>query len=227
MESQIRIDDWMQKLVRLLREAFGERLVFVGLQGSYARKEAGPNSDIDAVVILDRVTAEDLRTYANLLDQMPNRELACGFISGRRELECWERSDLFQLCQDTLPIVGDLDFAWARIRPRDVRRAIRIGACNLYHGAVHNLLHGRSMNQVAGLYKAAAFTLRALCFERTGRYPRERQALLEQLTGSERQILLDGIALRAVQDVGEFDALSQRLIDFSAALIRDYEEDAE
>ena len=54
---------WMDRLVKALKKQFGERLLFVGLQGSYARGEASDSSDIDAVVILDRAAMQDLQDY--------------------------------------------------------------------------------------------------------------------------------------------------------------------
>ena len=46
---------WMEAFIRRMRQAFGDRLAFVGLQGSRARGEATPKSDIDVVVVLDRL----------------------------------------------------------------------------------------------------------------------------------------------------------------------------
>ena len=42
--------------------------------------------DIDAVLILDEFTPEDLRRYRHMLDTLPEREKICGFVSGREEL---------------------------------------------------------------------------------------------------------------------------------------------
>ena len=82
-------------------ELFGPRIAFVGLQGSYNRGEATETSDIDMVVILDQVTPADLRAYSAMVDTLPNREKACGFIAGKREIRGWERPDLFQFYYDT------------------------------------------------------------------------------------------------------------------------------
>ena len=46
-------------------------------------------SDIDMVVILDQLSASDIHTYDAMLDTFC-RELICGFLSGRQELENWE-----------------------------------------------------------------------------------------------------------------------------------------
>lgn len=55
------------------------------------------------VVILDQLSASDIHTYDAMLDTLPCRELICGFLSGRQELENWEPSELFQFCRDTHP----------------------------------------------------------------------------------------------------------------------------
>ena len=45
------------------RELFGERLWFVGLQGSYGRGEATDTSDIDVVsLFLDTLNIDDLKS---------------------------------------------------------------------------------------------------------------------------------------------------------------------
>ena len=142
---------WMNRFTELLKETFGERIYFVGLQGSYGRGEATEASDIDAVVVLDKLTADDIKKYSGMLDILPNRELICGFLSGKDELMNWEPSDLFQFYYDTTPIVGTLDELLAKIDKAAVDRAIKIGACNIYHGCVHNMLYEKSDDIVRGL----------------------------------------------------------------------------
>ena len=105
----IEISLWMENFVQALEENFGNRVWFVGLQGSYGRGEATETSDVDVVVILDELSAQDIQTYNTMLDTLPNRELICGFVSGKQELLHWEPSDLFQFYHDTTPIKGSLD----------------------------------------------------------------------------------------------------------------------
>ena len=78
----IDIAAWMQDFLPALKETFENRVWFVGLQGSYGRGEATEASDIDPVVILDELTAADIRSYDAMLDALPHRELICGFLSG-------------------------------------------------------------------------------------------------------------------------------------------------
>lgn len=72
----------MNEFIQKLNEVFANRAWFVGLQGSYGRGEATESSDIDVVVILDELSAEDIQTYNDMLDTLPHRELICGFLSG-------------------------------------------------------------------------------------------------------------------------------------------------
>lgn len=90
----IEITEFIKKYMAALDQAFPDRVWFAGLQGSYGRGEATEASDIDMVVILDQLSASDIHTYDAMLDTLPCRELICGFLSGRQELENWEPSEL-------------------------------------------------------------------------------------------------------------------------------------
>jgi predicted nucleotidyltransferase len=218
------IDTWMQAHLEKLKSQFGARLQFVGLQGSYGRGEATENSDIDAVVILDRVEPADLQAYSALLDTLPHREQACGFISGRQELINWERSDLFQFYYDTTPLFGSIDFVLPQITQEDIRRAVRIGACNLYHACGHNIVHERDTRTLIGLYKTAAFTVQAVYTLQTGTYIKHKTELIPLLAPQEREILQTGIQLKQqpLLAESEFDRLSALLFTWAARLIAEY-----
>ena len=112
-----------------------------------------------------------------MLDRLPHRELICGFLSGKTEIMNWEPSDLFQFCHDTTPIIGSLDEIMAVIDESAVGRAIKIGACNIFHGCVHNMLHEKSDDILRGLYKSASFVVQAIVFKQTGRYMKQQEEL--------------------------------------------------
>lgn len=155
----IEITGWMKGFLQKLDNTFGKRVFFVGLQGSYGRGEATETSDIDVVVILDELTVTDLQTYSAMLDTLPHRELICGFLSGKDEIMNWEPSDLFQFCYDTTPIQGSLDEVLTLVDESAVNRAIKIGACNIFHGCVHNMLYEKSEDILRDLYKSASFVV--------------------------------------------------------------------
>ncbi len=183
------IHAWLETYMAALQNAFGERLWFVGLQGSYGRGEATGSSDIDMVVILDALNAEDIERYRAMLEPLEYRERICGFLSGRGELLRWEPSDLFQFCHDTTPLLGSLDTVIMNIGDEAVARAVRMGACNVYHGCVHNMVFGRKATTLRGLCKAATFAMRASVYRRTGLFCRELRQLNEYAAEDERAII--------------------------------------
>ena len=140
----IDINSWINEFLTKLNNAFANRVWFVGLQGSYGRGEATETSDIDMVVILDEFNTTDIQTYNEMLDTMPHRALICGFISGKEEIMNWEPSDLFQFYYDTTPLKGSLDDLLSVIDENAVKKAIKTGACNIFHGCVHNMLYEKS-----------------------------------------------------------------------------------
>lgn len=161
---------WMEAFTAALQALFGENLLFVGLQGSRARGEAAPESDIDVVVILEKAGPAELAAYRALLDRLPQGALVCGFVSGRGELAAWEPGDLFQFYWDTTAYYGCLEALIPPPGEREARQAALAGACALYHAASHNYLHGRDPQALGVLLKGAAFTARADWFARTGEY---------------------------------------------------------
>jgi predicted nucleotidyltransferase len=219
-----KIDTWIPEFLASLKALFPSRLIFVGLQGSYGRGEATDKSDIDVVVILDEAKPEDLRAYSKMLDTLPYRDKACGFISGIRELENWERSDLFQFYHDTTPIYGSLDFLPDKIETEDIRRAVRIGACSIYHVCGHNMVHERSCEMLKGLYKSAVFTVQAISYLLTGIYRKRKADLLPLLMPPDRPILETAMALGqgAVFAPRDFDRLSDLLFQWASSVIREY-----
>ena len=214
----IEINTWMNGFLKSINEAFGSRVWFVGLQGSYGRGEARDTSDIDVVVILDELSVADIKAYNDMLDTLPYRELICGFVSGKDELLNWEPSDLFQFCNDTTPITGSLDEVMAVVDDDAVNRAIKIGACNIYHGCVHNLLHEKSEDILKGLYKSASFVIQAITFKQTGKYIRSQSDLLQIALPEEQRIINTSTYLKNGGTV-DFEKMSQELFVWSKACI--------
>ena len=210
----IDITDWMSAFLQKLQETFTNRIWFVGLQGSYGRGEARDTSDIDVVVILDELSAEDVQTYHDMLDTLPQRELICGFLSGKSEIMHWEPSDLFQFCHDTTLIKGSLDEVLAVVDECAVDRAIKIGACNVFHGCVHNMLYEKDEDILRGLYKSASFVVQAIAYKETGSYIRHQKDLLGAVSSDEGAILETFGNLKNGGAV-EFDSMSEALFTWA------------
>ena len=138
----IELESWLKAYADRMEAAFGERLVLLGLQGSYRRGEATEESDIDLVAVLNRVDVEELRQYRALIREMPEGEKACGFIAGQEELRNWPRWDLYQLAGDVRVLRGRAEAVFPAFTAADARQAAREGAAALYHAACHSFLYG-------------------------------------------------------------------------------------
>ena len=204
------IEKWTEHFLNILEETFGSRVWFAGLQGSRGRGEATETSDIDMVVILDRLTPEDISAYNRMIDTMPDRELICGFLSGRDELMKWEPSDLIQFYYDTRPLKGSLDELLERIDSGAAERAVRTGVCNIYHMCVHNMLYDRQEEILRGLYKSAVFVIQTDYFRKTGKYVKYRKELLELAEKDDREILEIYTELKSKARI-KFGEMSEKL----------------
>ena len=215
----IDINGWMNDFLQKLDDVFANRVWFVGLQGSYGRGEATETSDIDVVMILDELSVSDIQTYQDMLDTLPHRELICGFVSGKDEILNWEPSDLFQFYHDTTAIKGSLDDLLPLIDNAAVERAIKMGAGNIYHGCVHNMLHEKNEEILKGLYKAASFVVQAIVFKQTGNYIKHQSQLLQVASVEEQMITETFLKYKNGESV-DFNAASQMLFEWSKKWIK-------
>ena len=210
----IDVNTWMQDFLQTLNETFANRVWFVGLQGSYSRGEATETSDIDIVVILDELSAMDIQAYNDMLNTLSHRELLCGFLSGKKEIMNWEPSDLFQFCHDTTPIKGSLNEVLTLVDESALNRAIKIGACNIFHGCVHNMLYEKSEDILRGLYKSASFVVQAIAFKQTGNYISHQKELLQVVSSDERDIVETFLNLKNGK-TADFNLMSETLFAWS------------
>ncbi len=218
------IDDWIDELVIKIKNEYGDRVTFIGLQGSYKRKEASDSSDIDIVVILNELTMKELKKYRAIISQMPYKEKACGFISGQSEISSWEKSELFQFYYDTRPIYGSIDYLLLLVNKEDVNRAIKIGACNLYHACCHNFIYEESAEMLSALYKSAFFILQAKYFDETNQYIGSKTDLEKHLNGIDKEMLnicIDRKKLTAMDGV-DLALYYDKILSWSSNLLQTY-----
>lgn len=218
----IDIKAWVNTFEKRVEQTFADRVWFIGLQGSYGRDEATDTSDIDIVVILDELRINDLKVYRDMLDTMPHRELVCGFVSGKEELLNWETSDLFQFYYDTTPIKGSLDLLLERIDKQDVKRAIRIGACNIYHACMHNFVHEKSNDILCSLFKQAVFVIQAVYFYETEKYIKSKVELRKAINPPSAVLETE----RGLKNGGSvrFEEMSTLLLNWAKSVIVGYKE---
>ena len=184
------VDIWLDTTIEKLQENFSQNLLFVGLQGSYNRGEATDSSDIDLIVILENLTFEDLKRYRLIIDSLPHKEKACGFISGKNELQKWSKADMFQFYYDTKSLYGKLEDIIQPPSLDEIKQSIKISSENLYHATVHSFVHSNNyVEDLQNLYKMTFFILQAKYFVQTNNYIQTKKQLVEQLNETEKEIL--------------------------------------
>ena len=188
----VNIESYISRLTQLLKDRFGSRLLYVGLQGSYLRGEANENSDIDIMVILDELTLKDMDAYRQLVHSLEEPDKSCGFICGRADLANWNPLEMANLLGSTGDYFGRLaDFVPSFSR-EDQRNFVKMSLNNLYHELCHRYIHAdRAANEEAlpFTYKGVFFILQNLHCLRTGRFLSTRAELLEALEGEDRTVL--------------------------------------
>lgn len=207
----IDIKSWISLYKETVLKVFGERVLFIGLQGSYARGEASDKSDIDVVMILDKITIEDLNIYKNAINSLDYRELICGFVSGKDEISNWCKYDLFQFYMDTITVYGELPVSAVSIE--DARNAAVAGACTIYHLCSHNYLHEENPKMLAELYKSAFFVLQAKHYFEEGKYIKNREHMKQCVKGLDFAVLENS-------DSEDFKKSSALLLNWSSDIIK-------
>ena len=197
--------------------------LFPGATRQLCPGEAQPDSDVDVVCILDELRLEDLAAYRELLQTLPGRQMACGFVAGAAEVAAWPPTDLFTFYHDTQPLLGRLEPLLPPIPRAAVEQALHEGAANLYHALCHSYVFGEhSGGSLAQRYKEAFFLLQAQAYLREGVYYATKRALFPCLIGLERHILEGSLKREAVRawTADEVEAGYRELLDWTGRLLR-------
>jgi hypothetical protein len=108
----------------------------------------------------------------------------------------------------------EFDEVMAVIEKSAVDRAIKIGACNIYHGCVHNMIYEKSEDILRGLYKSASFVIQAIAFKQTGNYIKHQEELLKVVSSDEQAIVANFLNLKT-GGVVDFKLMSETLFTWS------------
>ncbi len=185
-------NDYLHKLIGACKNAFRDRLLYIGLQGSYMRGEATEKSDIDVMMILEDFSAADMDAYREILKKIGDYEKSCGFICGRREMARWNPLEVCQLRRTTKDLYGRLtDFLPPAAREDEINY-VKLSLGNLYHELCHRYIHAdRTKNTAAfrGTCKYAFFLIQNLHFLESGSFAVTKRELKEQVSEEDRAIL--------------------------------------
>ena len=135
------LNEYLRELISECKSAFGGRLMYVGLQGSYLRGEAQEDSDIDVMVILDGFSVKDMGVYREILQKIGYYEKSCGFICGRDEMSRWNPLEVCQLKNTTKDLYGSLSEYLPDAARQDEINYVKFSLGNLYHEVCHRYIH--------------------------------------------------------------------------------------
>ena len=198
------LDKYLADLIQNCRSAFGERLLYMGLQGSWLRGEAHENSDIDVMVILDLFSVRDMDTYRGILQETGFFERSCGFICGKDEMKRWNPLEVCQLRHTTKDLVGNLTDLLPPATREDEINYVKLSLGNLYHELCHRYIHAdrdKNAARFRGTCKSVFFLIQNLHFLESGRFLLRKNDLKAALSEEDRLIL----ELTDLPDAYDFD----------------------
>ena len=202
-----RIDEYIDELTDTLKDAFGERLVYIGLQGSYLRNEETNNSDIDIMVVIDNISVEDLKTYQKALISIGNYDKSCGFICGKTDLEHWNPLEICHLLNTTKDYYRELKNLVPEYTIEDERNYVKFSLNNLYHEICHRYIHADREYNISKLpvsCKSVFFIMQHLYYLSSGKFTATKRELLECVQDEDRTVLELSISLQNHSDY-DFD----------------------
>lgn len=194
-----RIDEYIDELTDKLIDAFGERLEYVGLQGSYLRHEETKNSDIDIMIVIDNITVEDLNTYQKVIVSIGNYDKSCGFICGKTDLAHWNPLEIFHLLKTTKDYYGELKNLVPTYTIEDERNYVKLCLNNLYHEICHRYVHADREYNISKLpitCKSVFFIMQHLYYLSSGDFIPTKRELLECVQDEDKAVLELSVSLQ-------------------------------
>ena len=185
-------ETYMHDMVAMLQARFGDKLLYVGLQGSYLRGEATEHSDIDVVVVLDKLSPNDLNVYKEIVNSQGDPQKSCGFLCGVEELQNWNTLEICNFRFGTKDYYGVLADYLPAYSDADVVSFIKLSVGNLYHEIVHRYVHADRQANISGLpfaYKNVFFILQSKYYLQTGVFFPTKTELLCHLAGQDRDVM--------------------------------------
>ena len=205
------VEDYLQKLIDACKNAFCDRLLYVGLQGSYLRGEATDQSDIDVMIILDDFSVADMDLYRGILREIGEYEKSCGFICGRDEMMRWNPLEVCQLRHTTKDLFGELkDFLPPATREDEINY-VKLSLGNLYHELCHRYIHADRTKNIAklrGTCKSVFFLIQNLHYLESGSFAGTKRELKEQVSEEDRAVL----EMAELPDGYDFDKAFRQII---------------
>ena len=217
-------EKYIEQLTKDLQESIGERLIYVGLQGSYLRGEANDNSDIDIMVVIDGLKVSDMDLYREAISRLEQVDKSCGFIAGKEELSHWNPLEICHLLHTTKDYYGKLEELVPDYTEQDILNFVKLSVNNLFHEICHRYIHAsrkRNIEALPGSYKGVFFILQNLHFLEAGEFKQTKQELLMVLNGKNEKVLAKALEL-ATGEPYNFEEAYELLFSWCQEVIGQY-----
>lgn len=191
-DGDFSIDEYLQKLISGCKSAFGTRLVYVGLQGSYLREEANKDSDIDIMLVIENLSVADMDSYREILKGIGDYEKSCGFIAGKNEMEKWNPLEICQLLHTTKDVYGSLSSLLPPATREDEINYVKISLGNLYHEICHRYIHAdreKNVQKFRSSCKSFFFLIQNLHYLESGNFVLKKSDLKKCVSPKDKMIL--------------------------------------
>lgn len=188
----IDINKYLNNLISECRSVFGERLLYIGLQGSYLRGEADEHSDIDVMVILESFSVKDMDAYREILLKIGNSEKSCGFICGRDEITRWNPLEVCQLKHTTKDLYGALRDFLPDASRKDEINYVKLSLGNLYHELCHRYIHSdreKNTAKLRGTCKGLFFLIQNIHYLESGAFVSTKKELKASVSDPDHEML--------------------------------------
>ncbi len=200
----IDLNEYLPQMIAECSAVFGDRLLYLGLQGSYLRGEANEHSDIDIMAIIDHFSVADMDAYRAVLEKIGHTEKACGFICGREEMERWNPLEVCQLRHTTKDLYGALSDYLPSASRADEINYVKFSLGNLYHELCHRYIHAdRAKNVVKfrASCKGLFFLIQNLHYLESGSFLLTKKELSASVCEEDRAML----SMAGLPDGYDFD----------------------
>ena len=209
----LQLQSYLDRLIPECKTAFGDRLLYVGLQGSYLRGEAHADSDIDIMLVLDRMTVDDMKTYQGILKQIGSYEKSCGFICGGEELKRWNPLEVCQLMHTTKDLFGCLTDYLPNATRADEINYVKYSLGNLYHELCHRYIHAdrdKNRKKFRDSCKSIFFLLQNLHYLESGVFAVTKRELRSIASEKDRIVL----SVTELPEDYDFDRMFRLVFDW-------------
>ena len=207
------LQSYLDRLIPECKTAFGDRLLYVGLQGSYLRGEAHADSDIDIMLVLDRMTVDDMKTYQGILKRIGRYEKSCGFICGGEELKRWNPLEVCQLMHTTKDLFGCLTDYLPNATRADEINYVKYSLGNLYHELCHRYIHAdrdKNRKKFRDSCKSIFFLLQNLHYLESGVFAVTKRELRSIASEKDRIVL----SVTELPEDYDFDRMFRLVFDW-------------